>query len=254
MRISAIGLLVGALSLFAPGVAAAGPSGGSSGGSAKASISTDKGGKGSSKASRYDWPELVVGGNAIQFLAPLQIGAVGYLPKARFAFQYDRQLHKGHWLHIGAALVADHAGFRNFRMPTCGLENASGMQTGSCNKGGVVGFDIYAGYTHKFYVRKRPHLVPYVRGSLGYSFFALPSIGGGDSDRHQSRVRTSAISVRPGGGLRVFLLDQLGIGFDVAIPIGVLVHTDIPNSGSKDRQGRFLLGFELHPIAVEYRF
>ena len=69
-----------------------------------------------------------------------------------------------------------------------------------------------------------------------------------------SIARTSALSLRPGGGLRVFLLDQLGIGFDVGIPIGLLVHTNIPQGGSKDRQGRFLLGFELHPLVIEYRF
>jgi hypothetical protein len=245
MRILAIGLSLAVM--LAPRLVAAGPAG-ASGGSAKASFSTDKGGKASSKGGGYEWPELVVGGNAISFLAPLQIGAVGYLPKARFAFQYDRQLHKAHWLHIGAALVGDYAGHRNFRSG-CGLTGA-----GSCDKGGVIGFDLYAGYTYKFYVRKRPHLVPYVRGSLGYSFFELPQLGGGVGNREQSRARTSALSLRPGTGLRVFLLDQLGLGFDVGIPIGVLIHTDIPQGGSKDRQGRFLLGFELHPIVVEYRF
>jgi len=250
MRPLLIGPLVATLSLAAPGLAAAGPSGGSSGGSANASFSTDKGGKSSSKGkgSRYDWPELVVGGNAISFLAPLQIGAVGYLPKARFAFQYDRQLDKGHWLHIGAAFIADYAGYRNFRTG-CGFAMA-----GSCDKGGVLGFDIYAGYTHKFYVRKRPHFVPYLRGSLGYSFFELPALGGGVSNREQTRARSSALSLRPGVGLRVFPLDQLGIGFDIGIPIGVLIHTNIPQGAGKDRQGAFLLGFELHPIVIEYRF
>src|SRR5687768_4637413 len=63
------------------------PASAHAGPSASGSIST-KGARGSSSGGGYDWPDLVYGGNAISFLAPFQIGAVGYLPKGRFAFQY----------------------------------------------------------------------------------------------------------------------------------------------------------------------
>ena len=220
------------------------------GGSASGQIGTS-GTSGSSSGSGYDWPELVVGGNAIQFLAPLQFGLVNYLPKARFAFQYDRQLLRPHWIHVGVALLADRAGWENFRMDNCGLTG----QSEACDKGGVVGFDIYAGYTYKFFVRKKPFVVPYVRGSVGYTFFALPKVGGGDSNREQTRVRSQGLTVRPGGGFRIFLLDVLGIGMDVSLPIGFLVHRNL-EEGAEDynRDTSFLLGIEVLPLVVEYRF
>lgn len=234
------------LTAGAAAIAHAGPAGGSAGGS----VSTS-GAKGSSGGSGYDWPELVVAGNAVQFLAPLQFGIVGYLPKARFGFQYDRQLIKAHWLHVGVAILADRAGWENFRMGSCGLED----QSDACDKGGVVGFDIYAGYTHKFFIRKKPFIVPYVRGSIGYTFFALPKVGGGDGNREQTRTRSQGMSIRPGGGFRIFLLDTLGIGMDVALPLGFLVHRSLED-GAEDygRDTTFLLGIEVLPLALEYRF
>jgi hypothetical protein len=230
----------------AAGVAHAGPAGGSASGQVGTS-----GASGSSSGGGYEWPEVVVSGNAIQFLAPLQFGIVQYLPKARFAFQYDRQLLRPHWIHIGVALLADRGDWDNFRMDDCGLEG----QSAACDKGGVVGFDIYAGYAYKFFVRKKPWIVPYVRGSIGYTFFALPKVGGGDGNREQTRTRSQGLSIRPGGGFRIFPLDVLGIGMDVSLPIGFLVHRSLED-GADDhtRDTKFLLGIEVHPISVEYRF
>jgi len=222
---------------------------GPAGGSASGQVSTS-GASGSSSGSGYDWPELVVAGNAIQFLAPLQFGIVSYLPKARFAFQYDRQIMKGHWFHIGVAALFDRGDWENFRMGSCGLED----QSDACGKGGVAGFDLYAGYTYKFFVQKKPFIVPYVRGSIGYTFFALPKLGGGDGNREQIRTRSQGLSIRPGGGFRLFLLDQLGIGMDVALPIGFLVHKNVRDGGDEDRDTNFLLGIEVLPLVVEYRF
>src|SRR5688500_7603108 len=91
----ALGVLLGCLFAMLPGRASAAPAGGSASGG----FNTSKGATGSSKGSGYDWPELVVGGNAVSFLAPLQFGIVGYLPKARLGFQYDRQIRKGHWVN-----------------------------------------------------------------------------------------------------------------------------------------------------------
>mgnify|MGYP001248210526 CR=1 FL=1 len=221
-----------------------------SGGSASASFSTDKGGSSKSSGGKFDWPELVVGGNAISFQGPLQIGIAGYLPKARFAFQYDRQIRRSHWIHVGAAFLADRGNWDNFRMDSCGLE----MGTGTCDKGGVFGFDLYAGYAYKFYLEKHPYVVPIVRGTIGFSYFGLPKVGGGDSDREQSRTHSWTLNIRPGGGVRVFPWSQLGFGADINLPLGFLVHTDVPLAGDEDKQGQFLFGIEILPLIVEYRF
>lgn len=233
--------------LALPSPAAAGPSGTSG----SASFDTRSGGKAKGSGSGYDWPEMVYGGNAIQAQLPLQFGMVGYLPKARFAFQYDRQLRRQHWLHGGIALLFDRGDWENFRMDDCGLQTAMG----ACEKGGVVGFDLYVGYAYKFFLQKRPWLVPIVRGNFGYSYFALPRVGGGDSNREQTRTRTQALSVRPGGGIRVFLLADLAVGADINLPIGVLIHRDVPPApAEKDTEAGFLLGIEVLPLIVEYRF
>lgn len=248
--ISLLALLTLALWTVVPGVASAAPSGGS----ANASFSTDKGGRSSSSGGDFDWPEVVVAGNAISFLAPLQIGAVGYLPKARFAFQYDRQIRREHWIHFGAAFLADRGDFDNFRMDSCGLEDASGGNPPDrCDKGSVLGYDIYGGYAYKFFLADKPWLVPFVRGSIGFSWWKLPRIRGGFTEREQGRTKSWTLNLRPGGGIRIFLLGYLGVGADVTIPIGFLVHTDEPG-GAVDRSGGFLLGFEIMPLVVEYRF
>lgn len=229
--------------LAAPSLAGAAPS-------ASGSISTDRGAKGSSSRGSYDWPELVYGGNAISAQLPLQFGILGYLPKARFAFQYDRQIRRSHWAHVGAALMFDRGDWKNFRMDACGLSASSGV----CNKGGVVGVDLFAGYTYKFFLQERPWLVPFLRGSIGWSYFALPKVGGGDGNRQQTRTRSWTLNLRPGGGVRVFLFAEFGVGADINLPIGFLVHRDVPEGGSADNSGEFLLGIEVLPLVAEYRF
>lgn len=220
--------------------------------SASGGFSTQNGASGSSRGGNYDWPEVVVGGNAISFLSPFQIGAVGYLPKGRFTFQYDRQLSPKlarHWVHVGASLLFDRGDWENFRLDDC-----DSSQDGNCQPGGVVGWDVYAGYTHRFYVDKKPWLVPFVRGSLGFGWWAYPKVGGGREERRQERLKTWTLNLRPGGGVRLFLLDQLGVGMDLNIPIGFQVHTDALPAGGEDKSGGFLIGFEILPLSVEYRF
>jgi hypothetical protein len=241
-----VSFLVALLLVAWPRDAAAAPA------SAGASFDTSKGVDGkSSGGGNYDWPELVVGGNAISFLSPFQIGAVGYLPKGRFSFQYDRQLSPKlarHWIHLGTSLLFDRGGWENFRLPSCDVADFS------CRKGGVLGFDVYAGYTHRFFLQKKPWLVPHLKASVGFAWWALPKVGGGREERQQERFRSWTLNVRPGAGLRIFLLDQLGIGMDLNIPVGFLVHTNAPSGGGLDKSGEFLLGFEILPLMLEYRF
>lgn len=241
-------LLVALLALVAliPANATAAPA------SASASFDTNKGARGSSSGGKYAWPELVVGGNAISFLAPFQIGAVGYLPKGRFSFQYDRQLSPAlarHWIHAGVGIVFDRGGWENFRLPSC-----DPTEDGNCQKGGVVGYDLFAGYTYRFFLKKRPWLVPHLKGSVGFSWWALPKVGGGREERQQERYKSWTLNLRPGAGLRIFPLEQLGVGIDVNIPVGFLVHTNAIPAGGDDKSGGFLLGFEILPLTLEYRF
>jgi hypothetical protein len=93
-----------------------------------------------------------------------------------------------------------------------------------------------------------------VRGSLGFQWFALPQLGKGDAGREQTRTRSWTLNLRPGGGFRVFLLGNLGVGSELNIPIGFLIHRDLPSSADVQREGDFLLGLEVLPIVVEYRF
>ena len=246
-RLLATVLLTAVLALVGSRTAQAGPA-------ASGQVSTS-GARGSSSGSGYDWPERVVGGNAISFIAPLQVGMVGYLPKARFGFQYDRQLRKAHWIYGGIALLADRGGWQNFRMDSCGLEGPGGLTPPErCGRGGVVGVDLYAGYAHKWYIREHPYIVPIARGAVGWSWWALPQVGGGDGNREQSRTRSWTLNLRPGGGVRLFLLDELALGFDINLPIGFLIHTDRPLTEERQRESGFLLGIEILPLILEYRF
>jgi len=223
----------------APNVASAAPN--------KVSFTADK--DGVSGEGNYNWPEVVVGGNGLTLHTPLQIGAAGYLPRARFALQYARQIRRSHWAHFGIGFLADRGSFDNFRMDDCGLPD----ETGRCGRGSVIGYDIYGGYAYKFFLQKRPWLVPIVRGSLGFSWWKHAPVGGDAADREQGRTKSWTLNVRPGGGIRIFPKSNLGVGSDLNIPIGFLVHTDEPDGGT-DRSGGFLFGFEIMPLVGEFRF
>lgn len=239
-------LLVALLAFVAqPREAAAGPS-------ASGGFDTSKGFSGESSGGGFEWPERVIGGNALSFIAPFQIGAVGYLPKGRFSFQYDRWLSANlyqHWIHGGASILFDRGDWENFRLDSCDT-----TRDGSCRPGGVVGWDVYAGYSYRFSLKDKPWLVPFVRGSVGFAWWVYPKVGGGREERHQSRIRSWTLNLRPGAGLRFFLLDQLGIGMDLNVPFGFLVHTDALPVGGEDKSGGFLIGFEIMPATLEYRF
>lgn len=243
-RIGSAAVFLATLCAATPALAAP-----SSGGSAKFGTSGSSASSKGNKGGGYDWPEVVVAGNAISFLAPLQFGLVSYLPKARFAFQYDRQIRKGHWVNVGVGALFDRGNYKTFRT-RCGFD----PDAGGCDKGGVVGVDAYLGYTYRFFLKDRPWLVPFVKGSIGYTYFDLPKIGGGTGNREQERVHSQGLTIRPGGGLRLFLLDQLGIGMDVALPLGFLVHKIRDVDGAESKDGAFLLGIEVLPLVVEYRF
>lgn len=205
------------------------------------------GAKGSSSGGPkgFELPERVVGGNAISALLPLQVGFAGYLPRVRIGFQYDRQIQKAHWIYFGVAVLLDRAGWSNFRLPDCGGANFG------CEKGTVAGFDVYAGYAHKFYLKDNPYLVPIVRGGLGGGRWWLPDLGG---SREQIRDTTWTMNLRGGGGVRLFLLTDLALGVDVNLVIGFTRSTDIPYSGDKTKATNFLIGMEILPLLVEYRF
>lgn len=245
-------LLVLLLTLVArPGDAVAGPA-------ASGQVSTSGGNNVNTSAPRVQWPERVIGGNAVSFIAPFQVGAVGFLPKGRFSLQYDRQLSAAlarHWIHVGASFLFDYGDWDNFRLDDCTPLPANDGD-GSCGRGGVVGYDIYAGYAHRFFIKKYPFLVPHLKGSVGFAWWALPDVGGGAGGRYQSRYKSWTLNLRPGGGLRIFIADQIGLGMDVNIPIGFLVHTDVSSDGlqTESRSGGFLLGFEIMPLLLEFRF
>lgn len=205
------------------------------------------GAKGSAKGSggKFELPERVMGGNAISALLPIQVGFAGYLPRVRIGFQYDRQIKKAHWVYAGVAMLLDRASWQNFR-----LDNCDGAQF-TCDKGTVAGFDIYAGYAHKFFLKDNPYLVPIVRGALGGGRWWLPDLTGA---RSQERTTTMSLSVRGGGGLRLFLLTNLALGFDVNLVIGFTRSREIPLALPETKKSNFLLGMEILPLLVEYRF
>jgi hypothetical protein len=195
----------------------------------------------------FQWPERIVAGNAITALLPVQIGFTAYLPRVRLGFQYERQLVKSHWVYVGVAGLFDRADWQNFRLGDCGLGNASGV----CNRGTVAGFDVYAGYAHKWYLRERPWLVPIARGALGGGWWKYPDIGG---SRQQARESSWTLNVRGGGGVRIFPIANLGLGVDVNFVLGLTRSTDAPLAQPRTKSSSFLLGMELLPLVVEYRF
>lgn len=201
----------------------------------------------SGKKSGFKLPKRVAQGNAISLLMPVQVGFAGYMPRVRIAVQYDRQIQKSHWAYVGVAALLDRGDYTNFRLSNCGL----GESVRVCNKGTVAGFDIYAGYAHKWYLEDHPYLVPIARGAIGGGWWAYPDITG---SRQQSRESTFAMSIRPGGGLRFFPLLDLAIGIDVNFALGFTVSKDTPLAMRTQKKAGFLFGMEILPLVIEYRF
>jgi len=206
-------------------------------------------GRSSSKGRGSKLPFRVIGGNAISALLPVQIGFVSYIPRVRIGFQYDRQLYKPHWAHVGIAVLLDRGNFETFRLDDCGFGN--NPTPPNCQAGTVAGFDLWAGYTYKFYLKEHPYLVPHIRGSLGGGFWKYPKIG---SSRLQQRDWSWTMNLRAGGGLRFFFLDYLGIGLDLNLAFGFVRSKDQQLNLAAEKSGKFLLGMEILPLIVEYRF
>lgn len=226
---------------------AAPPSGGSANASASASTSKPNSGGGSS--SGFELPDFVYGGNAVSLLAPVQVGLTrnGYIPRGRIGIQYDRQLHRAHWVHVGVAALFDRGSWRDFRMDRCGL-----TAVGTCQAGTTAGMDVWLGYTYKFYVEKHPWIVPIVRGGLAGGFWSYPRVGG---TREQSRELSWMLGLQAAAGVRFFLLRELAIGMDIEFRPGFVIHRDRPAGAAEpDNQARFILPLQILPLLVEYRF
>jgi hypothetical protein len=165
----------------------------------------------------------------------------------RIGFQYERQLYKSHWLYLQIASLLDRGDWQTFRLPSCGL----GMSVGSCNPGTVAGFDLTLGYAHKWFLRDNPYLVPIARGGINGGAWWYPYL---TESRQQSRERSWSLSVRGGGGVRLFLLRDLAIGLDLNLILGLVVSRDTPLSKPSETVTNFLIGMEILPLIVEYRF
>lgn len=204
-------------------------------------------GKSSGGPKGFELPDHLIGGNAITALLPVQVGFVGYLPRVRIGFQYERQLYKAHWVYIQIAALLDRGNWQAFRLPQCGLGNSDG----SCNPGTVAGFDLGIGYAHKWYLKDNPYLVPIARVGLNGGAWWYPYI---TESRQQSRERSWSMSVRGGGGLRLFLLRDLAIGLDLNLVLGFMVSRDTPLAKPAETNTQGLVGLEVLPLIVEYRF
>lgn len=215
-----------------------------------ASAKVDQSGaSGSSSGPRrgFQFPDRVVGGNAISALLPVQVGFLGYMPRVRIGFQYDYQLYKQHWAYVGAAALFDRGDWQTFKLPLCGLGNSSA----SCGKGSVAGVDVWAGWAYKFYLQSMPYLVPFTRVGVGGGWWKYPALRG---TRLQSRESTWTLSARFGGGARLFFTNQLGIGLDLNFVLGFTRSTDTPLASATKKVSEFLFGMEILPLIVEYRF
>jgi hypothetical protein len=199
------------------------------------------------KSSGFELPERVYGGNAISALMPAQVAFVGYMPRVRLGFQYDRQLFKQHWAYVGVAALFDRGDYRTFKESVCGLGNTSD----ACGKGTVAGVDAWAGWAYKFYLPDNPYLVPIARVGVGGGWWKYPKVTG---TRIQAIESSWTLSVRGGGGLRLFLLEDLAIGLDVNLAIGFTRSKKRALAMETERFSRFLLGMEILPLIVEYRF
>ncbi len=216
--------------------------GGKAGTGGASGSSSAKGKKGGFKL-----PERVAQGNAISLLMPVQVGFTQFMPRVRIGVQYDRQILKAHWVYVGAAALLDRGDYKTFKLGDCGL----GTSMGSCNKGTVAGFDVYAGYAHKWYLEDYPYLVPIARGAIGGGAWYLPDITG---SRQQSRESSWGLSLRPGGGLRFFPILDLAIGLDINFVLGFTSSKDRPLGMPVEKKANFLFGMEILPLIIEYRF
>lgn len=199
------------------------------------------------KKKAYKLPDRIAQGNAVTALLPVQVGFGNYLPRVRIGFQYERQLYKSHWAYIGIAALLDRGDWDAFKLDKCGL----GTATAVCNRGTVAGFDVYAGYAHKWFLKEHPYLVPIARGGLGGGWWKYPDIGG---SRQQSRESTWTLNLRGGGGLRFFPILDLGVGVDLNLVIGLTRSTDVELAMPRTKSTNFLIGMEILPLVVEYRF
>lgn len=195
----------------------------------------------------FKLPDFVYGGNALSLLAPVQVGIVGYAPRGRIGLQYDRQIYRPHWVHIGVAGLFDRGGWKDFRMTQCGLANIDGK----CDAGTVAGADVWLGYTYKLYIEKKPFLVPYFRAGLAGGFWKLPDIY---REREQSRELSWVLGLQAGMGLRVFLFREFAIGLDVEFRPSVMVHKERGENEVLDRDTKFSLPIQILPLIVEWRF
>lgn len=202
---------------------------------------------GGPKRGRFELPQNIVGGNALTALLPVQVGFAGYLPRVRIGFQYERQLYKAHWVYLQVASLLDRGDWHTFRLPQCGLDGSMG----SCNPGTVAGFDLTLGYAHKWYLKDHPYLVPIARVGVNGGAWWYPYI---TQSRQQSRESSWSMSVRGGGGLRLFLLRELAIGLDLNLILGFIISKDRPLAQQSETNANFLIGMEILPLLVEYRF
>ena len=232
------------------GGSAGGSTGGSTGNSTGAQGRGGPGGSYTTKTGGFQTPDFVYGGNAISLLAPIQFGLTpnGYIPKGRIGLQYDRQLHRAHWVHLGAAAIFDRGDWQTFRMDRCGLE----AQMGTCQPGTTAGMDIWLGYSHKLFIEKRPWIVPTFRAGLVGGFWYYPRLSG---TREQTRELSWMLGLQAAAGLRFFLLRELALGIDVEFRPGFVIHRDRPFGSSEfDNIPAFILPLQVLPLILEYRF
>ncbi|WP_106395345.1 hypothetical protein [Enhygromyxa salina] len=218
--------------------------------SPSASGRSGPGGTYTTSNSGFQLPDFVYGGNSISLLAPVQIGLTpnGYIPRGRIGLQYDRQLHKAHWLHVGAAALFDRGNWQDFRMDTCGLE----VQTGTCQAGTTAGMDLWVGYTHKLFIEKQPWIVPTFRLGVAGGFWYYPRLRG---TREQTRELSWMLGFQAAAGVRFFLLRELSIGLDLELRPGLVIHRERPFAAEKaDNDPAFILPLQILPLVVEYRF